>query len=111
MTPGVAAADERGIVEIALRDQEQRSSYTCGERIDLRFSIHDDAVVAASLLGRRGALISGDGLGVGLPTDGSAGDVHDALSVMVDAGVSPLTLDLRRPTLDDVFAAVTEPAA
>jgi ABC-2 type transport system ATP-binding protein len=82
-----------------------------GERIDVRFALHDDAVVAAALLARRGALVSADGLGIGLPTDGSAKGVHDALSVLLDAGVHPITLDLRRPTLDDVFVAVTGSAA
>jgi ABC-2 type transport system ATP-binding protein len=78
-----------------------------GTRIDLRFGAPDDAAVAARMLNGVGALVGADGCTVGLPTDGSAAEVHVVLDTLAAADVEPLTIDQHRPTLDDVFLAAT----
>jgi ABC-2 type transport system ATP-binding protein len=78
-----------------------------GTRIDLRFEAPDDATVAARMLSGVGAVVGADACTVGLPTDGSAAEVHGVLDTLAAANVEPLTIDQRRPTLDDVFFAAT----
>jgi ABC-2 type transport system ATP-binding protein len=47
---------------------------------------------------------------VRVATDGSAAHVRQVLDRLADAGVEVDTLSLHRPTLDDVFLALTHPA-
>jgi ABC-2 type transport system ATP-binding protein len=48
-----------------------------------------------------------DGARVRVPTDGSVAHVRSVLSVVETAGVVPEHWEVRAPTLDDVFLALT----
>ena len=86
---------------------DELKAHVGGTRIDLRFGVPDDAAIAARMLSGVGAVVAADSCTVGLPSDGSAAQVHGVLDTLAAANLEPLTIDQRRPTLDDVFFAAT----
>ena len=92
--------------------------------VELTFAAADDARRAAGALdlpvtGEPGAAgearrpdgASGEGPAAGralrVPTDGSVAHVRDVLAAVVATGVEPERWEVREPTLDDVFLALT----
>jgi ABC-2 type transport system ATP-binding protein len=73
-----------------------------GERIEVYFAAEPEARKAAELLG---GLTNGSTLS--LPSDGSAGQLHQVLDQLRDHGLQPSRVSSRRPTLDDVFLTLT----
>ena len=86
---------------------EELKAAVGGTRIDLRFDVPADAATAVGVLVGDGALVGPDGRTVALASDGSAAEVHGVLERLAAVELEPLTIDQRRPTLDDVFFAVT----
>ena len=84
---------------------EELKAAVGGTRVDVRFDTPCDAALAAQVLA--GALVEADGRTVVLPSNGSASELHRLLDRLAAAALEPLTVDQRRPTLDDVFFAVT----
>ena len=73
-----------------------------GERIELRFA--DDV----QLLKATGVLDGvADELVLNVPSDGTAAHLHHVLDVLRDNGLEPARVSSHRPTLDDVFLALT----
>ncbi|MEU4194911.1 ATP-binding cassette domain-containing protein [Kribbella sp. NPDC026611] len=73
-----------------------------GERIELRFADELQLLKATGVL-------SGvaDGLVLNVPSDGTAGHLHHVLDVLRNNGLEPERVSSHRPTLDDVFLALT----
>ncbi len=85
-----------------------------GERLELAVANHDDLEKARSLLASFAVgEISTDARARALtvPVTGGAGVLVDALRLLDGEGVKILDVGLRRPTLDDVFLALTGHAA
>ncbi|MEV8375680.1 ATP-binding cassette domain-containing protein [Kribbella sp. NPDC056861] len=78
-----------------------------GERIELYFADEPSALKAAALLeaAGEGGLVSGPLLN--LPSDGSAGHLHQVLDALRDHNLQPERVSSHRPTLDDVFLTLT----
>ncbi|TCO45566.1 ABC-2 type transport system ATP-binding protein [Kribbella antiqua] len=74
-----------------------------GERIDLRFADEPQLLKATGVLRAAAA----NGLVLSVPSDGSAGHLHQVLDVLRDNGVEPERVSSHRPTLDDVFLTLT----
>lgn len=72
-------------------------------RVELTFATPADAGRVAPAL----ADATVDGARVRVPTDGSVGHVRSVLSVVEAAGVTPEHWEVRAPSLDDVFLALT----
>jgi daunorubicin resistance ABC transporter ATP-binding subunit len=73
-----------------------------GERIELRFA--DDV----QLLKATGVLEGvANELVLNVPSDGTAAHLHHVLDVLRDNGLEPERVSSHRPTLDDVFLALT----
>jgi ABC-2 type transport system ATP-binding protein len=79
-------------------------------RLELELATTDEAGRVAAALG---APVPGgtDERTVRVATDGTLADVRELLVVVERTGVAPLRWDLRTPTLDDVFLALTGHAA
>jgi len=73
-----------------------------GERISLRFADEVQLVKAAGVLD--GVV---DQLVLNVPSDGTAAHLHHVLDVLRDNGLEPERVSSHRPTLDDVFLALT----
>ncbi|MFG1912631.1 ATP-binding cassette domain-containing protein [Kribbella sp. NPDC048928] len=73
-----------------------------GERIELRF-VDDIQVLKAS--GVVNGVVSE--LVLNVPSDGTATHLHHVLDVLRDNGLEPERVSSHRPTLDDVFLALT----
>jgi ABC-2 type transport system ATP-binding protein len=73
-----------------------------GERIELRFRDDVDVRTAAGVLD--GVV---DQLVLNVPSDGTATHLHHVLDVLRDNGLAPERVSSHRPTLDDVFLALT----
>ncbi|MEU8225620.1 ATP-binding cassette domain-containing protein [Kribbella sp. NPDC048915] len=73
-----------------------------GERIELRFS---DEVRVQKAAGVLDGVI--DHLVLNVPSDGTAAHLHHVLDVLRDNGLEPERVSSHRPTLDDVFLALT----
>jgi ABC-2 type transport system ATP-binding protein len=73
-----------------------------GERIELRF-VDDVQVVKAA------GVVDGvvNQLVLNVPSDGTATHLHHVLDVLRDNGLEPERVSSHRPTLDDVFLALT----
>ncbi|WP_410784907.1 ATP-binding cassette domain-containing protein [Kribbella sp. C-35] len=73
-----------------------------GERIELRFTDEVQLQKAAGV-------VSGvvDQLVLNVPSDGTAAHLHQVLDVLRDNGLTPERVSSHRPTLDDVFLALT----
>jgi ABC-2 type transport system ATP-binding protein len=78
-----------------------------GDRLDLWFA--DPAALdrAGRLLAGAGTVPDRAGLRLGVASDGSAAHVHRVLDRLAGGGVPVLRLAPARPTLDDVFLALT----
>jgi ABC-2 type transport system ATP-binding protein len=73
-----------------------------GERIELRFTDEVQVLKAAGVLdGVAGELV------LNVPSDGTAAHLHHVLDVLRDNGLEPERVSSHRPTLDDVFLALT----
>jgi ABC-2 type transport system ATP-binding protein len=72
------------------------------ERAELAFADAATAIRAAAMLA-----VSADRDTVSVPTDGSASAVRDLLGGLATHGIEPLTIALTKPSLDDVFLALT----
>jgi ABC-2 type transport system ATP-binding protein len=95
-----------GLVAASGRAEDLKSSVG-GTRVDVRFAVPDDAAAAARLLAAAGALVGADCRTVVVPSGGTAAEVHGVLDALAAADLEPMTIEQRRPTLDDVFFAVT----
>jgi ABC-2 type transport system ATP-binding protein len=73
-----------------------------GERIELRFTDEVQLLKAAGVLS--GVV---DQLVLNVPSDGTAAHLHQVLDVLRDNGLTPVRVSSHRPTLDDVFLALT----
>ncbi|TCC09990.1 ATP-binding cassette domain-containing protein [Kribbella soli] len=73
-----------------------------GERIELRFTDEVQLLKAAGVLS--GVV---DQLVLNVPSDGTAAHLHQVLDVLRDNGLTPERVSSHRPTLDDVFLALT----
>ncbi|MET9270700.1 ATP-binding cassette domain-containing protein [Kribbella sp. NPDC003557] len=73
-----------------------------GERIELRFADEVQLLKAAGVLD--GVV---DELVLNVPSDGTAAHLHHVLDVLRDNGLEPQRVSSHRPTLDDVFLALT----
>jgi len=73
-----------------------------GERIELRFTDEVQLLKATGVLDG-----VADQLVLTLPSDGTAGHLHHVLDVLRDNGLEPERVSSHRPTLDDVFLALT----
>lgn len=73
-----------------------------GERIELRFADEVQLRKAAGVL--NGVV---DQLVLNVPSDGTAAHLHQVLDVLRDNGLTPERVSSHRPTLDDVFLALT----
>jgi ABC-2 type transport system ATP-binding protein len=73
-----------------------------GERIELRFTDEVQLLKASGVLG--GVV---DQLVLNVPSDGTAAHLHQVLDVLRDNGLTPERVSSHRPTLDDVFLALT----
>jgi ABC-2 type transport system ATP-binding protein len=73
-----------------------------GERIELRFADDVQLVKATGVLeGVANELV------LNVPSDGTAAHLHHVLDVLRDNGLEPERVSSHRPTLDDVFLALT----
>jgi ABC-2 type transport system ATP-binding protein len=86
---------------------EELKAAVGGDRLDLAFDDPLALARAADLF--PGAVADGDRLGV--PSDGSAAHLHRVLDDLRAAGVPVRRVTSHRPTLDDVFLAVTAAGA
>ncbi len=73
-----------------------------GERVELRFATEPERLKATAVLG---AVHAGEVLSV--PSDGTAKHLHHLLDLLRDNGLHPERVSAHRPTLDDVFLALT----
>jgi ABC-type multidrug transport system ATPase subunit len=80
------------------------------ERLELTFADPAAADHAVRVLGPAAVPDPGNPR-VGLPTDGSAAHLHRVLDDLAGAGLAAVRVTSARPTLDDVFLALTAPAA
>ncbi|MFI5697073.1 ATP-binding cassette domain-containing protein [Kribbella sp. NPDC051586] len=76
-----------------------------GERIELRFADEVQLLKATGVLDT-GAGVA-DALVLNVPSDGTAAHLHHVLDVLRDNGLEPDRVSSHRPTLDDVFLALT----
>ena len=82
---------------------------TLGETtVVLGFADAHAAGGAADLLCSLGAaVLANDAVSIAMPLRGGPATVRDALNTLADAGLVPQRIDLREPTLDDVFLSLT----
>jgi len=73
-----------------------------GERIELRFADEVQLLKATGVLNG-----VADELVLNVPSDGTAAHLHHVLDVLRDNGLEPERVSSHRPTLDDVFLALT----
>jgi ABC-2 type transport system ATP-binding protein len=80
-----------------------------GELVQLTFADASDYARAVQVLGQRTERREPERLVLSVPTDGSAADVRDLLNAMDRFGVPVESIELTRPSLDDVFLELTDP--
>jgi daunorubicin resistance ABC transporter ATP-binding subunit len=78
--------------------------------VELRVPDADRAGTLA-VLAALDARVGGDGGAVVVPAPRGAASLHEVLHDLDAAGVAPERIGLRKPTLDEVFLALTRPAA
>ncbi|WP_308290277.1 MULTISPECIES: ABC transporter ATP-binding protein [unclassified Mumia] len=80
-----------------------------GDRIAMTFPRVEDAVRASERAAAAfpGAQLAHDGTAVDLQVAGGAGHVSALITDLTGAGIAPATVEVARPTLDDVFLALT----
>jgi ABC-2 type transport system ATP-binding protein len=89
---------------------DQLKAQVGGHQVELRFTEEVDLHRAASVLEHLGAHAAPGTTAVRLPSDGSAEHLRRVLDDLHSAGVPVATAATRRPTLDDVFLALTSGA-
>jgi daunorubicin resistance ABC transporter ATP-binding subunit len=96
----IVLLDKGGIVATGTADALK--AQIGGERIELRFADEPQLLKAAGVLDG-----IADQLVLNIPSDGTAAHLHHVLDVLRDNGVVPERVSSHRPTLDDVFLALT----
>jgi ABC-2 type transport system ATP-binding protein len=86
---------------------DQLKAQIGGSQVELRFTTDADLHRAVSVLHHLGAHPDPAAAAVRLPSDGSADHLRRLLDDLHSAGVPVATAATRRPTLDDVFLALT----
>ena len=89
---------------------DELKSRLAGELVELAFADASDHARAMAVLGGRAQYPEPERLVVSVPTDGSAADIRELLNDMDHSGVAVTSIELTRPSLDDVFLELTEPA-
>jgi ABC-2 type transport system ATP-binding protein len=83
-----------------------------GERLEVELENHEDCERAFAVLAEMSAeRPSLDGRIVAVPVRRRSGVIAEAVRLLDDAGVAIADISMRRPTLDDVFLALTGHAA
>ena len=96
--------------EIARGSADQLKAQVGGERVELVVAQRTDLLTARSLLAEFAVgeiTVDEHGNGLGAPVAGGAGVLMQVLRRLDDADIEVLDIALRRPTLDDVFLALT----
>jgi ABC-2 type transport system ATP-binding protein len=88
---------------------DELKSRLTGELVELTFADASDLACAVEVLGERTERPEPGRLVLSVPTDGSAAEVRDLLNEMDRFGVPVESIELTRPSLDDVFLELTEP--
>ncbi|WP_239523581.1 DUF4162 domain-containing protein [Geodermatophilus normandii] len=88
---------------------DQLKNLVGGDRLEIRLAEVADLARAAAC--SPGAVPDPGRLLVTLPSDGSAAHLHAVLDDLRAAGVAVDRVSSARPTLDDVFFALTRPAS
>ncbi|WP_427889907.1 ATP-binding cassette domain-containing protein [Kribbella sp. GL6] len=96
----VVLLDQGGIVASGTADALKKQ--IGGERIELRFTEEAQVLKATGVLD---GVVSE--LALNVPSDGTAAHLHHVLDVLRDNGLEPERVSSHRPTLDDVFLALT----
>ncbi|MDG4829674.1 ATP-binding cassette domain-containing protein [Solwaraspora sp. WMMD1047] len=78
-----------------------------GERAELAFATAGHLDLAAAELAGRAVRLDPPGWRLDVPTDGSADQVRQLLDLLAGRGIPVERIILRRPSLDDVFLALT----
>jgi ABC-2 type transport system ATP-binding protein len=81
-----------------------------GERVDLHFDDPVEFARAAHLLAGRGSPTEPERLVLSVASDGSAEHLHQVLDELRGRRIAVARVTSHRPTLDDVFLAVTAPS-
>ena len=103
------AVIDRGTV-IALGTADELKSQLGGEQVEVRLPVGGDlpaAVRAAAGLGVGEPVVDERDRRLTVPVDGGTGDLRALLDRLDRAGIPVAEAGLRRPTLDDVFLALT----
>lgn len=77
-----------------------------GAVVDLDVAGADRTRALAALAGLGASTVDGDGA-IAVPAPYGAISLHQVLHLLTEAGVAPQTVGLRKPTLDEVFLALT----
>jgi ABC-2 type transport system ATP-binding protein len=92
---------DRGRI-VATGTADALKSKVGGERIELRFRTDLELLKATGVLDG-----AADQDVLSIPSDGTAAHLHHVLDVLRDNGLQPERVSSHRPTLDDVFLALT----
>ena len=92
---------DRGRI-VATGTADALKSQVGGERIELRFRTDLELLKATGVLDG-----AADQEVLSIPSDGTAAHLHHVLDVLRDDGLQPERVSSHRPTLDDVFLALT----
>ncbi|MGY4772288.1 ATP-binding cassette domain-containing protein [Kribbella sp. CWNU-51] len=92
---------DRGRI-VATGTADALKSQVGGERIELRFRTDPELLKATGVLDG-----TADQDVLSIPSDGTAAHLHHVLDVLRDNGLQPERVSSHRPTLDDVFLALT----
>ncbi|GAA3854854.1 daunorubicin resistance protein DrrA family ABC transporter ATP-binding protein [Saccharothrix violaceirubra] len=93
-----------GGVVVAAGTADELKARVGGDRLDLEFADPHTRDAARRVLGGRP---DPDRPALGLLSDGSAGHLHHVLDTLRANAIDPVRVTSHRPTLDDVFRAVT----
>jgi len=93
---------------VARGTADELKSRLAGELVQLTFADASDYTRAVEVLGGRTERPEPERLVLSVPTNGSAADVRDLLNEMDGFGVPIESIELTRPSLDDVFLELTE---
>jgi ABC-2 type transport system ATP-binding protein len=93
---------------VARGTADELTSRLAGELVQLTFADVSDYTRAVEVLGGRTERPEPERLVLSVPTNGSAADVRDLLNEMDGFGVPIESIELTRPSLDDVFLELTE---
>ena len=87
---------------VATGTADALKSQVGGERIELRFRSDPELLKATGVLDG-----AADQDALSIPSDGTAAHLHHVLDMLRDNGLQPERVSSHRPTLDDVFLALT----